>query len=68
MVGGVKTVHDFKLILGLIISVVCAALLLFILAFHLLKMQHPRFLNDNCHEITLLTVVSLIMGLVLVLF
>lgn len=68
MVGSVKTVQDVKLILGLIISVMCAASLIFIVAFRFLKWQHPRFLDDNYNEITLLTVVSLMMGLVLIFF
>ena len=60
--------RDLHWMMGTVIVVICVLLLTVILASRFFRWNLPRFFSDNFNEISLLTVVSLLMGLVLILF
>lgn len=58
--------HDMKLILGLMIVAGCSVSLMGIAGAKFLRLPMPHFILDNSNEISLLTLVSFLMGLILI--
>lgn len=61
-----KCVDTIKLIIGITIIVICIAILLIASIFHFFHVSKPACLVDNIAEITILSFVSMLMGLVLI--
>lgn len=59
---------DIKSVMGVIIVALGVIALIFMLVSNALKLNLPRFFRDNHVEIALLSIVSCIMGLVLIIF
>ncbi len=58
--------NTLKPIIGATMLVICIAILAIIGCFHFFGLKKPAFLRDNIVELTILTFVSLLMGLLLI--
>ena len=58
--------NTLKPIIGMIMLVICIAILALIACFHFFRLRWPAFFRDNIIELTILTIVSLLMGLLLI--